>query len=210
VAVDTGSADAFIPGPNCTVELGCRDGQRYDGKGKDLQNTTTLYYGSGYASGENYLETIDCAGLSASDANIIVTSTEFGFSAAAAEGLLGMASSQIAQTGSPNFFERLMDGGKVAARQFGFYLGRSVENTQSNSVLTLGGNDTSKYSGDVTCLDAIGKGYWEVACSGFNVGNASQQANATGEAAIETSGGCVLDTGTSVPYRYTCVGPPDH
>lgn len=50
---DTGSADFFVPGPQCGTSQGCVGNTKYDQKGVDEKNTTSITYGSGQVSGEN-------------------------------------------------------------------------------------------------------------------------------------------------------------
>ena len=53
VQFDTGSADLFIPGPQCTTDDGCDSSKKYDEGGKSQGRTTSVEYGTGYAEGND-------------------------------------------------------------------------------------------------------------------------------------------------------------
>jgi hypothetical protein len=44
---DTGSSDTFVPGPACGTDQGCVGATKYNQKGVDRHNTTSITYGSG-------------------------------------------------------------------------------------------------------------------------------------------------------------------
>jgi hypothetical protein len=44
---DTGSSDTFVPGPSCGTAQGCVGSTKYNQKGVDRHNTTSITYGSG-------------------------------------------------------------------------------------------------------------------------------------------------------------------
>ena len=190
---DTGSSDFFVPGPQCGSGQGCVGTTKYDQGGTDEHNTTSVTYGSGMISGENYFDTVAVAGLSATHTNVISLTSAQGFDQSQSNSLLGMGFGSIAQSKQPTFFENLMSQGKVTNPEFAFYLGRGKSNTQSRSELTLGGTDTARYTGSLTRVPVTTKGFWQVALSSAVVSGKTAPAT-SGQAAIDTgtTGGCTL------------------
>lgn len=189
VDFDTGSADFFVPGPQCTTAKGCKAGTRYNQKGQAEGTTTSVTYGSGTITGNNYLDTVNVAGLTATKTNVISLTSAQGFNTSDSNSLMGMAFSTIANSKQPTFFENLISQKKVSVPEFSFYLGRSASNTQGNSELTLGGTDTSRYKGALTAVPVNSKTYWQVPVTG---------ATASGIKAPLTNGNAAMDTGTTV------------
>lgn len=183
------AADFFVPGPTCGTNQGCVGTTKYDQDGTDEGNTTTITYGSGEVEGENYFDTVCVAGLCASHTNVISLTDAEGFSGTDSEGLMGMGFSAIANSGQPTFFERLMALGEVSKPEFSFYLGRAASGTGSSSELTLGGADSSKYTGTPKSHPVTVKGYWQLALDAVSV---------SGKNAANTAGQSAIDTGTSI------------
>lgn len=186
---DTGSSDFFVPGPTCGTAQGCVPPTQYTQTGTDEGNTTTVTYGSGMITGENFLDTVSVAGLSAADTNVISLTSAQGFNTSQSNSLLGMGFSQIAQSKQPTFFENLISQGKVDVPEFSFYLGRGASNTQGMSELTLGGRDASRYTGAFATVPVTTKGFWQVAIDGTEV---------AGTPAPATQGQAAIDTGTTI------------
>lgn len=95
---DTGSSDTFVPGPSCGTDQGCVGTTKYAQTGKDQGNTTSITYGSGQVTGENYLDSLTVAGLTATNQNIISLTDSEGFANSASDGLVGMAFPAIANS----------------------------------------------------------------------------------------------------------------
>lgn len=163
---DTGSSDLFVPGPKCGTAQGCVGTTKYDQSGTNRGNTTSITYGSGQVTGENYLDDVTVAGLTAKNQNVISLTNAQGFANSASEGLVGMAFPAIAESKSLPFFFNLVQQGKVMPREFSFYLGREQSGTAQNSELTFGGSDASKYNGAFTPVAVSSQTYWQVAIDG--------------------------------------------
>jgi cathepsin D len=189
VIFDTGSADVWVPGPKCTRLKGCVHSTKYDQGGTDLGTTTSIQYGSGATEGENYVDEVTIAGLTATNQTLISVTTASGFTQIDADGLVGMAFSTIAQDNGTTLFENLVDQGTVTTDEFGFYLGRVSDKTSGDSELTLGGRDSSKYTGDFVTVPVSDQTYWQVALDGVKVG---------GIAVAGTAGQAAIDTGTTI------------
>ncbi|KAM3418932.1 hypothetical protein BST61_g4890 [Cercospora zeina] len=183
---DTGSSDTFVPGPQCGTAQGCDGNTKYNQQGQDEHNTTTVVYGSGEVAGENYFDSVTVAGLTATHQNIISLTQAQGFSGTGSDSLMGMAFQSIANSQQPPFFFTLINEGKVSPTEFSFYLGRQKSGTAQNSELTLGGRDSSKYTGAVTSVPVTSQTYWQVAIDGASVGKNAALATTSGQAAIDT------------------------
>lgn len=164
VDFDTGSSDLFLPGPSCPSNE-CTGTAKYDDLGQSTMNTTTVTYGSGMIQGNNYLDTVTVAGLSAANQGLVSLTSSAGFSTTPPDGLVGMGFPSIANSGFTPFFVTLINQGAVKAKEFAFYLGRSQSNTQGNSEIALGGRDTSKFTAAVTNVPVTKQGYWQVGMS---------------------------------------------
>jgi hypothetical protein len=224
---DTGSSDTFVPGPSCGTAQGCVGTTKYDEDGTNLGNTTTITYGSGEVTGENYLDSLTVAGLTATNQNIISLTDAEGFADSASEGLIGMAFESIAESKEPPFFFTLINEGKVSPTEFSFYLGRNASGTGQDSELTLGGRDSSKYTGATTSVPLTNQTYWQVAVDGATV-DSNAVSGTDGEAAIDTGttlivaptaaalaifsqvlGAIPLDLGSMILFAFPCASSPD-
>lgn len=189
VIFDTGSADLWVPGPKCTRLKGCVHSTKYDQGGEDLGTTTSIQYGSGATEGENYVDDVTIAGLTSEKQTLISVTTASGFTEIDADGLVGMAFSSIAQDNGTTLFENLVAQGSVSADEFGFYLGRVVDGSDVDSELTLGGRDSTKYTGDFVTVPVSDQTYWQVALDGVKI---------NGETVADTAGQAAIDTGTTI------------
>ena len=113
VQFDTGSSDIFIPGPQCTSDQGCSSRRKYNERGIPQNRTSTVQYGSGSASGDDFIDAINVAGLTVADQGFISLTQTTGFNTSQSDGLLGMGFSSIASSGFTTFFENLIAQGKV-------------------------------------------------------------------------------------------------
>ncbi len=113
VQFDTGSSDIFIPGPQCTSDQGCPFSRKYNEGGISQNRTTSVQYGSGYIEGDDYTDSINVAGLIATNQGFISLTQTTGFNTSNSDGLLGMGFTSIAASGFTTFFENLIAQDKV-------------------------------------------------------------------------------------------------
>ncbi|KUI67760.1 Cathepsin E [Cytospora mali] len=189
---DTGSSDVWVPGPDCGVLKGCVHSTKYDEGGTDLGTTTSITYGSGSTSGENYMDDVTVAGLTSPNQTLISVTTAAGFEEIDADGICGMAFSSIAQDNGTTFFENLIAAGTVDTDEFGFYLGRLASGTEDDSEMTLGGRDSTKYTGSFTTVPVTSETYWQVALDNVKVDGSVAGKSTKGQAAIDTGTTVVL------------------
>jgi len=107
------------------------------------------------------------------------------FVAAHFDGILGFGYPDISVNKMPPFFQAGLASGAIKDAKFAFYLEKSGS---TGGELTLGGVDSSKYSGSFTYTPVTIKGYWQFAMSKVSVGGSSF--------AGETK--AIADTGTSL------------
>lgn len=113
VQFDTGSADVFIPGPQCTSDKGCPLNTKYNQRGVSQGQTAAVQYGSGYVEGNLYIDSINVAGLTATNQALISITQASGFDTSASDGLLGMGFTALSASGDTTFFESLIAQGQV-------------------------------------------------------------------------------------------------
>jgi len=203
VIYDTGSSNLWIPSKACD---NCKkNGSLYDSSasstfaknGKSFQ----LQYGTGSCNGFLSTDTVSIGGEK-------ITSFDFGevsheaadvFGQAPFDGILGMgpAKAAVDQVAMP--MAQLVKQGKIQHNIFAFYL---ASGGKAGSTLTLGGTDSSFYTGDFS-YHPVSKAaailpYWLISAKSMNVGGASA-------VSCNAFTGCymVVDTGTSV-----IAGPP--
>ncbi|KAK5171894.1 uncharacterized protein LTR77_003531 [Saxophila tyrrhenica] len=174
---DTGSADFFVPGPTCGTAQGCVGKIKYDRGGVDEGNTTAVTYGSGMIMGENYFDSVDVAGLTAENTNVISLTSAQGFSTSKSAARMGMAFSTIARSKQPTWFENLITQKVISNPDFSFF---------------LGGRASDRFRGPVTKIPLSAETYWQVAVDTVLVNGKKAPAF------DPTVGNAAIDTGTTL------------
>jgi len=204
VIYDTGSSNLWVPGKTCS---NCKKGtSRYESEksAKYVKNgqSFAMQYGTG-----------SCTGFLSSDDVVIggatITNFTFGevtkeaadvFGQAPFDGILGMGPAKAAIDKVPMPMDQLVAQGKIQHNVFAYYL---ASGEKSGSTLTLGGTDSSLYTGDFTYIPLAKAAkvlpYWLISASDIKIGGKSS-------GACGWLLGCesVVDTGTSI-----LAGPPD-
>lgn len=160
--------------------------------GIPLGTNTSITYGSGSTSGVNYADDVTVAGLTSPNQTLISVSTAVGFTELDADGIIGMAFTSIAQDKGTTFMENLIAQGSVTADEFGVYLGRIASGTEDDSELTLGGRDSTKYTGDFVTVPVSLQEYWQIALDRVTVDGKTGGLDTPGQAAIDTGTTVVL------------------
>ncbi|TCD61064.1 hypothetical protein EIP91_009067 [Steccherinum ochraceum] len=188
VDFDTGSADIFLPGPQCD-DINCQGHALFapnaSSTAKDTDQTFQLQYGDGSSvSGQVYTETVTVSGVTATNQSIGVASTfSSGFSKNQfpADGVFGMGFQDISAFKQPPFVQTLIAEGQLDQPVFSFKL-----NT-TGSELLLGGANSELYKGDFTYVPVTEKAYWQVDIDGVS---------ANGKQSL-TNLASIVDTGTT-------------
>ncbi|CAK9786734.1 acid protease [Cutaneotrichosporon oleaginosum] len=196
--IDTGSSVTWVIA-NCTDPSECGQAPVFNGsQSSTLLESDTPYdiqYGRGSAAGHVAYDEIAVGGQKAQAAFVMVDElTEWGLSFSSLTGF-------SPRTGA--WFLRV--AGTWAEPIFGLYLGRSEQAAPANPVpgnglLTLGGVDSSKFTGDLHWIDANITGWWTIPLEGLKV--SGQDIDLTLETApYSHTGGrpaAVIDSGTTL------------
>jgi cathepsin D len=113
-------------------------------------------------------------------------------------GIMGLAFSTIASTKATPFWEALATGGQLSAQEMGFWLTRADPTSQvaevPGGVFTLGGTNTSLFTGDIDFqnMPVSTPSFWLQSLASATVNGQSVQIT-TGESALSA-----IDTGTTL------------
>ncbi|KAL8293269.1 hypothetical protein RQP46_000963 [Phenoliferia psychrophenolica] len=150
-------------------------------------NPFSIQYGSGAVSGKVATDTVSVAGLTVAKQGFgDVTTCSSQFQGSSAGGILGLAFSSIARSGTTTFVQNLVAQNSLDKNVFGFFLSRAGA---SGSTLTIGSLDSTHYSGTIQYTPVTQQTYWKVS-AGSTVGG---QAVGGGYSAA-------IDTGTTLIY----------
>ncbi|KAJ7593850.1 aspartic peptidase domain-containing protein [Mycena floridula] len=195
VDIDTGSADTWIPGPNCKGRE-----NRYDPWSSDnFQSDNRPFrveYGMGKVSGKLAKDSMTMGGLTAENQTFgMARSMSDELFDAPCDGLIGFGFGTIANCKKPTFFENLIKQGLLLKPFFSIYLTRGEE---TGSMLTLGGWDETyvKNAQGITWIPLISHTYWVVEMTALVAGTVRTNVDWHAHQAI--------DSGTTFMY-----GPED-
>ncbi|KAK2684087.1 Aspartic peptidase A1 family [Fusarium oxysporum f. sp. vasinfectum] len=179
--VDTGSSNTW-----CGAQTSCEP----TSTGKSTGGSVSVSYGSGSFSGTEYKDKVSFGGLSVAAQSIGAASSASGFSGV--DGIIGFGpvglTSGTVSTSTPQ--------GSISSEVLGvsFRPESGSDDSDTNGELTLGGVDSSKYSGSITYFPTLTSGtasnYWGISVSGFTYGSTT----------LATSGSGIVDTGTTLIY----------
>jgi len=167
VLFDTGSSDFWMMSKECTKGCGTHGTYDHTKSTTYVANGTTFadYYGLGNATGFLSSDILNIGGLQ--------TRVTFGEATAvgdpgSSDGILGLAYRSIsAQHVLPPFFV-FEQQGLLAENLFCFYL---QSDSLQDGELTLGGIDTSKYSGSIAYTPIINEEYYLVGLTEITINN---------------------------------------
>ncbi|KAG2011374.1 aspartyl protease [Coprinopsis cinerea AmutBmut pab1-1] len=206
VILDTGSADLWVAGSNCTT--GCTDVATFNpSSSSTFQNESsafTITYGSGQAAGFLGQDIVQMAGFQVSNQVFAVCEqVSDGLLQSPVSGLLGLAFETIASSRAMPFWESLVTEGAWDEPLMAFHLTRylNVTNVQAlepGGSFSMGFANTSLYTGDIDYVDLPTEGtYWILPITGITIQNNSITPP-TGQQSY-----AAIDTGT------TLIGGPE-
>jgi len=191
VIYDTGSSNLWVPSSKC-VSKACKTHNKYDmsksSSPRQDGRKLILPYGSGICAGTLLEETVGVGGLTLTNTTIGSIVVEPGeiWVVSPFDGILGLGYPTIAMPLDPDDpilppVDVMMKNKLLDKNQFAFYLstckppgGTGGSETCDGSVLTFGGVDSTKFSGEISWvkMPAIQKalGYWLVLGNGLNTG----------------------------------------
>jgi len=203
VVLDTGSSDLWLAGSQCSS---CQDMPLWNEDSsstfKSLQRPISIKYGSGNAQGTLASDSVTLGPFTVPAQEMaVVTDLDSDLIVAGVSGLVGLGFQSIASTGALPWWEDLVQQGLWTQPLMSFYFTRflNVPNAASvevGGVFTMGGTNTSFYTGQVDFVDlpmGADGGFWmlpveTVTANGQNI-------------SISSGGNSVLgaiDTGTTL------------
>lgn len=168
--------------------------------GRDTGGSVQVSYGSGQFSGEEYVDTVSYGGLTVKSQSIGSASDASGFNGV--DGILGLGPVGLTRgtvsnaNTVPTFLDNLYSQGSISSEVLGVYFSpeNGADTNDNNGELTLGGTDSSKYSGSISYVPTLKSGsaaaYWGVSIASFTYGSTTLASGATG----------IVDTGTTLIY----------
>lgn len=167
VALDTGSSELWL-NPNCATagngaqERICNDHGHYSPSRSDTsqisQTQNTITYGKGEVQLQYVADTIQVPGTDINLNNVI-----FGYGLDSVDlttGILGLSFGEGINTPYATVVDELADQNVTKTRAFSIALGKKDEPT-GTGVISFGGIDTKKFSGDLHTMPVMGQLYGE-------------------------------------------------
>ncbi|BGO94820.1 hypothetical protein NBRC10512_005360 [Rhodotorula toruloides] len=197
VVLDTGSSDLILAEPNCQ---GCNSATPgYSPSSSSTSSTSQsnfqITYGSGSASGALVKDKVSIGNYSQPNQIFAACDSLQNIVDGTISGILGLGWQRIASSGAEPLVQSLAANGTLPQNVFGFAFQTHTFTTQSSPTapggeLTIGGLDTSKYSGSINWINiAQPPGYWAIPLQDITVG---------GKSLGITDDQVVIDTGTTL------------
>ena len=191
VHVDTGAANTWVMGSDCTTPACLAHNTFGDADSDTLQITKNLFnatYGTGSVNGVVVNDTVALAGFNLPLAFGSASNTSSDFLTYPMDGILGLGRSKSNTMGVPTLMEAISNAKILTANLFGVNLQRNRDGSTDGEV-NFGAPDTSKYTGALSYISTVADELlWEIPVDDASVNGV--RCNFTGKTAI-------LDTGTS-------------
>ena len=171
--------------------------------GKSTGGTVSVSYGSGSFSGNEYTDKVSFGGLTVTSQSIGAATSATGFDGVdGVDGIIGFGPVDLTEgtvsnaNTVPTFMDNLYSQGSISSEVLGvFFQPESGSDTDdTNGELTLGGTDSSKYTGTLTYFPKLTSGtpaaYWGISIASFTYGSTT----------LASSGSGIVDTGTTLIY----------
>ncbi|KAI0823420.1 acid protease [Trametes gibbosa] len=208
VVLDTGSSDLWVPATNCfscgqTPPFDTSSSssiQQINGANGNAQ-TVRIRYGSGQVAGILVSDTVSMAGFNINPQNfLLVQQMSDGLLSGDVSGIMGLAFKALASTNAVPFWEALINNGEFSSPEIAFWLARHIDDRnppdeQSGGVLTLGGTNSTLFTGDIEFIplsNAAAPTFWMLTMTGATVQGKSVSIP-SGDAALSA-----IDTGTTL------------
>jgi len=183
---DTGSSDLWVPSVSCTQSSSCLNHQKFDGsKSSSYQAGTqsfSIQYGTGSMTGVVSQDVVSVAGLkinqSFGEAN---TEADF-FNQTAFDCILGMGYGTISSEGVTTPFNNMVQQLNIDP-VFSFHMGFAANG--GGGELTLGGYDSSQFTGTLQYSPVTTQTYWNIGLQSVSVNGQDSGVQAQ-DAAIDT------------------------
>ncbi len=157
-----------------------------------LEEYKDLKYGKGEALGYLSLETITVSDYKVDNQVFILVNKDKDLEGTAADGILGMAFSELSEGHSPLVYN-MFSSGSIETASFAVYIGNNDYGRKSEeieSTVTFGGHELSKYSSESSFnyVNLRPTGYWSIDVESIKVDGS----------VIASQALAILDTGTSL------------
>lgn len=159
VVLDTGSSDLWVTDTACDA---CQGGSLFDPEASSTFRPTSDYtnirYGSGEIAGPIASETVRLGNFTVEGQDFIAAdSISPSLLDGDVSGILGLAWGTIAKTQVDPFWEHLLNNGGLDAPEMSFWMTRfrdvpDARDNEPGGIFTLGGRNTSLFSGEVEFL----------------------------------------------------------
>ncbi|KAL7952320.1 putative aspartic protease [Trichoderma compactum] len=189
--VDTGSSNTW-----CGAQSSCEPSST----GKSTGGSVQVSYGSGSFSGTEYKDTVTFGGLTVTSQSVGSARSSSGFEGV--DGIIGFGPVDLTEdtvsnaNTVPTFLDNLYSQGSISTEVLGvsFKPESGSDSDDTNGELTLGGTDSSKFTGSLTYFPTLKSGsaapYWGISIASFTYGSTTLASSATG----------IVDTGTTLIY----------
>ncbi|KAJ3749651.1 acid protease [Lentinula detonsa] len=214
VVLDTGSSDLWVTGSsckNCDGQTPLFDSTKSSSfKSSSLSSSsnnagqTTIQYGSGAVAGTLAQDTVEFDGFTVQGQTFLLADDlTDGLLDGPVSGIMGLAFQSIASTESTPFWQALVNAGDLSIPEMSFWLARESNETGSTTtvdgdtevpggVFTLGGSNTSLFSGDIEFLDTQGTpSFWLLNMNSLTVQSQSVSLGSSSQLSA-------IDTGTTL------------
>lgn len=128
-----------------------------------------IQYGSGAVQGDLVRDTVSMGGFTVTQQQwLLVDQTSQSLLSGTNAGIMGLAFEALANTQATPFWQALANGGQFTTPEMSFWMNRLLGTTNESTekyggVFTLGGTNSSLYTGDIEYLNLATSGtqkYW--------------------------------------------------
>ncbi|GAW03977.1 acid protease [Lentinula edodes] len=164
---------------------------------------TTIQYGSGAVAGALAQETVELGGFTVQGQTFLLADElTSGLLDGPVSGIMGLGFEAIASTDSTPFWQALVNAGDLSSPEMSFWLARESSSSSTTTVdgdtevpggvFTLGGTNTSLFSGNVEFLDTQGTpSFWLLNMNALTVQSKSVSLGSSSQLSA-------IDTGTTL------------
>lgn len=193
LVVDTGSFYTWVYGVSCTSS-DCAAHSRLDPSDSSSINVTSdqfsISYTSGSVQGMIAIDTLSYAGFSSPMHFGLASTVDSSFADFPIDGIMGLPGKDKSPDSFPGVINTLFNQSLISERVFGINLGRGSNENDEGS-FTIGGIDSSKYTGDIVYTPSIANSdFWELEVGGTFINDF--------EVDFGGSRTAIIDTGTTL------------
>ncbi|KAL2421777.1 Aspartic-type endopeptidase ctsD [Exophiala dermatitidis] len=196
--LDTGSANTWVMGSNCTSNA-CKIHNTFGPADSTTLQTTTqawsMSYGTGEVQGLVVKDTISFANYSLEMGFGLASNASDDFNSYPMDGILGLGRASSDQLGTETVMTVLSKQGDLADNIVGIHLQRNSDGAKDGQI-TFGGVDKSRFTSKIGYTKTANQDSWEIA---------ADDAGVDGKAAGFSGKSAIIDTGTS----YVLMPPAD-